>query len=66
MIVENGLSRVFLGVHWAFDAFALDRFGNPDLSHDRIGGVPLGFRIAEDIFRAGGRKAPKKSSVGPV
>ncbi|HBY78259.1 MAG TPA: hypothetical protein DEG47_14935, partial [Cyanobacteria bacterium UBA11148] len=24
MIVENGLSRVYLGVHWVFDAFAAD------------------------------------------
>lgn len=60
MIVENGLSRIYLGVHWFFDAFALDSKNKPDLSQDRIGGVPLGLRIAEDIFTAGVGTAPKK------
>ena len=55
MIVENGLSRVYLGVHWFFDAFALDEDGNPDLGEDQIGGVPLGLRIAEDIFGVNGK-----------
>jgi vanadium chloroperoxidase len=64
MIEENGLSRVYLGVHWFFDAFALDGSGRPDLSKN-IGGVPLGLRIAEDIFAAGGGKGPVKSPVGP-
>lgn len=49
MIEENGFSRVYLGVHWSFDAFALDGSGKPDLSKN-IGGVPLGLKIAEDIF----------------
>ncbi len=31
MIIENGRSRVFLGVHWGFDAFEVDGRGNPDL-----------------------------------
>jgi Vanadium chloroperoxidase N-terminal domain/PAP2 superfamily len=61
MIVENGLSRVFLGVHWFFDAFALDAQGKPDLTKN-IGGVPLGIKIAEDIFNSG----MKKSNVGPA
>lgn len=65
MIEENGLSRVYLGVHWFFDAFALTNNGKPDLSKDKIGGVPLGLKIAEDIFAAGAGKAPKKSTVGP-
>ena len=64
MIEENGFSRVWLGVHWSFDAFALDGAGKPDLTRN-IGGVPLGLKIAEDIFAAGGGKAPKKSVVGP-
>lgn len=64
MIEENGFSRVWLGVHWSFDAFALDGSGQPDLSK-RIGGVPLGLAIAEDIFAAGGGTAPVKSTVGP-
>lgn len=64
MIEENGFSRVFLGVHWSFDAFALDAAGKPDLTRN-IGGVPLGLKIAEDIFAAGAGKAPAKSVVGP-
>jgi hypothetical protein len=62
MIEENGRSRVYLGVHWVFDAFAVDNSGNPDLTNN-IGGVPLGIRIAEDIFNAQAAKAPKKSTV---
>jgi len=68
MIIENGRSRVWLGVHWVFDAFAVvdsnDPDSNPDLTKN-VGGVPLGLKIAEDIFQAGGGKAPKKSTVGP-
>jgi hypothetical protein len=62
MIEENGRSRVYLGVHWVFDAFAVKNNGNPDFTKN-IGGVPLGVNIAEDIFQAGGGKAPKKSTV---
>lgn len=60
MINENGRSRVYLGVHWVFDAFAVKNNGEPDLSRN-IGGVPLGLTIAEDIFNSG----MSKSSVGP-
>jgi hypothetical protein len=63
MIEENGFSRVYLGVHWSFDAFALDAAGKPDVTQN-IGGVPLGLAIAEDIFAAG-NGAPAKSEVGP-
>lgn len=50
MIVENGRSRVFLGVHWVFDAFAVKNNGrDPDLTQN-VGGVPLGLNIADDIF----------------
>jgi vanadium chloroperoxidase len=52
MIVENGLSRVFLGVHWSFDAFSLDESGHINLRKN-IGGVRLGLDIAESIFRDG-------------
>ena len=62
MIVENGLSRVYLGVHWSFDAFALTSRGAPDFSKF-IGGVPLGLKIAESIFQAGAKKGPKKSTA---
>ena len=64
MIVENGFSRISLGVHWSFDAFALDATGKPDVTRN-IGGVPLGLKIAEDIFAAGAGKAPVKSTVPP-
>jgi vanadium chloroperoxidase len=59
MIIENGLSRVYLGVHWVFDAFKLKN-GRPNLLKN-VGGVPLGIKIAEDIFQSG----LKRSTVGP-
>ena len=64
MIEENGRSRVYLGVHWLFDASREDQNGDLDLTQN-IGGVPLGLKIAEDIFQAGSGKGPKKSTVGP-
>lgn len=68
MILENAVSRIFLGVHWIFDAydFTVDSNGNliPDLSNENIGGVPLGLRIARDIFAFGTGKAPKMTPVG--
>jgi vanadium chloroperoxidase len=64
MIEENGRSRVFLGVHWVFDAFAVKANGQMDLTKN-IGGVPLGLTIAEDIFNGGRAKGLKKSPVGP-
>lgn len=71
MIEENGRSRVYLGVHWVFDAFVVDDDeGDPDYYRTDatgkfFGGVPLGLQIAEDVFQFGGGKAPKKSTVGP-
>ncbi len=64
MIVENSLSRIYLGVHWLFDGFVFDNLGNPDFTRN-IGGVPLGLTIAEDIFTAGNFIAPIKSNVDP-
>jgi Vanadium chloroperoxidase N-terminal domain/PAP2 superfamily len=61
MIVENGLSRVYLGVHWSFDAFALDKQGRIDLDRN-IGGVRLGLDIAENIFQRGMKKG---QAAGP-
>ncbi len=60
MIIENGRSRVFLGVHWVFDAFLEKNNGEPDLD-ENVGGVPLGLTIAEDIFENG----MTKSTEGP-
>ena len=60
MILENGLSRVLLGVHWIFDAYAVKKNGDPDLDRN-VGGVPLGLTIAEDIWTSG----LKPSTVGP-
>lgn len=60
MIDENGASRVYLGVHWEFDAFTRDTEGNIDVSSN-VGGVPLGITIAEDIFN----NSLNLSNVGP-
>jgi vanadium chloroperoxidase len=70
MIEENGRSRVYLGVHWVFDAFVVRKHGAPDLNRKDanglpFGGVPLGLQIAEDIWDFGAHKAPKKSTVDP-
>ncbi|MBO0952358.1 vanadium-dependent haloperoxidase [Fibrella forsythiae] len=69
MILENGISRVYLGVHWVFDAFDIDENnpGQPVFSNDptqRIGGIPLGLTIAEDIYRHRDGKGVRKSTVG--
>lgn len=53
MIVENGRSRVWLGVHWEFD------FAPRPIE---IGGLPLGLAIANDIFDTGMMKSP----IGPA
>jgi hypothetical protein len=67
MILENGLSRVFLGVHWVFDAFFRDTIPEIKKKTDDkyTGGVPLGLLIAEDVFNFGNKLAPKKSTVPP-
>ncbi|PWK23361.1 hypothetical protein LV89_03178 [Arcicella aurantiaca] len=52
MIEENGFSRIYLGVHWSFDAFGLGSDGKPDFTQN-IGGVPLGINIANDVFNGG-------------
>ncbi|NJN39322.1 MAG: vanadium-dependent haloperoxidase [Acaryochloridaceae cyanobacterium CSU_3_4] len=64
MIEENGRSRVYLGVHWVFDAFAVGPLGGLDLSRN-IGGVPLGLNIAEDIFNTS-NGGIQKSTVMPL
>ncbi|HRK95816.1 MAG TPA: hypothetical protein PK694_05800 [Rhodospirillales bacterium] len=62
MIEENGRSRVYLGVHWVFDAFAVDEDGDPDYQQN-VGGVPLGLKIADDIFDEGMQKSTVKPAV---
>ncbi len=57
MVEENGFSRIYLGVHWSFDAFALKN-NKPDLTQN-IGGAKLGINIAKDIFA----KNMQKSNV---
>lgn len=49
-IRENGLSRVYLGVHWVFDAFDAD---DVDAYAKDIGGVPLGLKIAGEVVARG-------------
>ncbi|GAB2721151.1 vanadium-dependent haloperoxidase [Nocardia thraciensis] len=61
MIEENGRSRVFLGVHWIFDAFAVDAASHMDLARN-IGGVRLGLDIAGDIWANGLKQA---DAAGP-
>lgn len=62
MIEENGRSRVYLGVHWVFDAFAVDPAGAMDLNRvlggNKVGGVPLGLDIARDIMTSGLKLSP--------
>ena len=69
MIVENGMSRVDLGVHWSFDAFALKDDGTgkmvPDLNEE-VGGVWLGIKIAKDIFNGGLGDGLKYSNSMPL
>jgi vanadium chloroperoxidase len=60
MIEENSRSRVFLGVHWVFDGFAVNASNVPQLNKGvnlsggvaGVGGVPLGLAIADDIFNS--------------
>jgi hypothetical protein len=61
MILENSRSRVFTGVHWIFDGFAVNAQDKPLLNKDinlatgvaGVGGVPLGLAIADDIVKNG-------------
>jgi len=69
MIIENATSRIFLGVHWIFDAFNFTASGGnltPSLTDEDIGGVGLGLRIARDIFAHGGGSAgaPRMTPAG--
>jgi vanadium chloroperoxidase len=49
-MIENGESRIWLGVHWRFDAFVnVADLGNPA---GKIGGIPLGMSIADAVWAA--------------
>ena len=61
-IIENSISRVYLGVHWRFDGYLEES----DLAakSSKIGGVPLGLCVAEAIWTAfgmGSASASKKT-----
>ena len=51
MIKENGISRIYLGVHWIFDAYLDEK--NPLDINSKTGGIPLGLNIAKEIFERG-------------
>jgi hypothetical protein len=61
MIEENGLRVVFVGIHWAFDAFAVNEAGEMDPTQN-VGGVRLGLDIANDIATNGLKAA---AAAGP-
>ncbi len=62
MIEENGRSRVYLGVHWVYDAFVRQpATGRMDVTKN-VGGVPLGLAIANDIAANGLKQA---QAAGP-
>jgi vanadium chloroperoxidase len=62
MILENSMSRIFLGIHWSFDGFAVGEDGEIDLTQN-IGGVRLGLDVADDIAAHGLRAA---NAAGPL
>lgn len=61
MIEENSRSRIFQGVHWVFDGFAVNEKDEIDLTQN-IGGVRLGIDIANNIANNGLKAA---AAAGP-
>jgi membrane-associated phospholipid phosphatase len=80
-IVENSVSRVYLGVHWRFDgttggydpdgpggqgpSAVFDPNAGLVVPRDNIGGVPLGLDIAEAIFQSGLKPSSASLGKGP-
>ena len=65
VIFENGVSRVYLGVHWDFDATTADEAKQLLNLKNNVGGIPLGRRIAQEIFRQGFHPHQLKSPAKP-
>lgn len=63
---ENSISRIFLGVHWRFDGTTGNDVAPMLLAGDKIGGVPLGRAIAQNIFSSGMQQqaAPPTAPAG--
>lgn len=66
---DNAVSRVYLGVHWRFDGLGENVKTAADILTDtsKIGGVPLGIAIANDIFSNGmTRSSAGRATITPV
>lgn len=65
-VVQNAVSRVWLGVHWRFDGLGADlpadlvgaavpkdpATPDPVVDEKSLGGVPAGLKIADEVFAA--------------
>jgi hypothetical protein len=60
MIIEKGRSRVYLGVHWVFDAFAVDENNKPQLDKMMNEKKSVGFRSDSTLRRTFSRQAEKR------
>ncbi len=65
-IYENSISRIFLGVHWRFDGTSATNAKDAMTATDKVGGVPLGLAIANDIFGQANVKPSPASVVPPT
>jgi len=66
---DNSVSRLYLGVHWRFDGLDEGIANHLDIlgSTSKVGGVPLGRGIAQDIY--GRRMQPStaaRATISPV
>ena len=51
MIEENGRSRVYLGVHWVFDAFAVKADNTPDITRQEASMAKLSSEACRSACR---------------